>query len=108
MQVLFIAKCKYYLWKENGVELKPCQKGLVICGLAKTVARRNCAPTAETASTGDGLIQLGIAQPGSRSIRVRRRSGRSGVQHDERAGTGTGNTLSVDRVVPGKPALRRF
>ena len=37
MQVLFIAKCKYYLRKENRVKLKPCQKGLVICGLAKTL-----------------------------------------------------------------------
>ena len=58
MQVLFIAKCKYYLRKENRVKLKPCQKGLVICGLAKTVNRRHCDP-AETASTGNGLIQLG-------------------------------------------------
>lgn len=52
------------------------------------------------------VFNEGIAQPGSRFIRVRRRSGRrSGVQHDERAGTGTGNTPSVDRVVPGKAAL---
>lgn len=54
------------------------------------------------------VLNEGIAQPGSRFIRVRRRSGRSGIQHDERAGTGTGNTPSVDRVVPGKPALCRL
>ena len=40
---------------------------------------------AEAAPTGDGSDQSGIAQPGSRSVRPRGRSGRSGSWHDDSA-----------------------
>ncbi len=53
-------------------------------------------------------IQRRVVQPDSRSARVRRRSGRSGVQHDERAGTDARTILSSDLVVSEKLTLYRL